>query len=518
MKKLKSVTQSGDRHPLEDIKSDFITVASHQLRTPIAAIRWALDSLLGEKLGVLNSQQRDVVNEAYESNKFMVKVVNDLLRVSRLEEKGVQIHPKHFSLFRLTQEILGEFTDYARASNCGVEVRADGGQPTVYADPDHTKIILGVLIDNAIRYSKAKSAVRITIRPSRGFTILSVTDRGIGIPADQHDQVFSKFFRGKNAIKLQSNGLGLGLYAARRLLQAMGGDISFTSTEGKGSVFQVRFPTRVSQVPQVGATATVGTQTGIAEALKKEREFVNITVHELKAPLGVSKWSLEMLKSGNAGKLTTEQTELVDQVYRGNERLLVLVRDLLNLAKLQEGRFSIEPKKCQLALIVNDVVDGFRNEASGRGIVIVWRKPKGALPAVIADPNRIAQVVTNLLSNALKYTPTKGTVTVVIEKRTPAEMKGLNRRIATAQIINWQNAKGYFVVSVADTGVGIPEVEQQKLFTRFFRSKKAMQTKVEGTGLGLYITKSIVTLHQGDIWFTSRPNKGSTFSFSLPIA
>jgi signal transduction histidine kinase len=252
--------------------------------------------------------------------------------------------------------------------------------------------------------------------------------------------------------------------------------------------------------------------------LKKEREFVSITVHELKAPLGITKWSLEMLQSQKTGSLNQDQLGLINQVYRGNERLLVLVRDLLNLSKLQEGKFEIDPKSVVLESIVSDVIKGFKVQANQKKIDLNWLKPGKPLPKVIADPNRVAQVLTNLVSNAIKYTPDSGKVVVSLVKKFGDELKKLEKKSNTININFFDNPNGYLVLSVEDTGIGISPEDQEKLFTRFFRSKKVLQTQTEGTGLGLYITKSIVNLHQGDIWFTSEVGKGSTFYFSLPIA
>jgi len=136
----------------------------------------------------------------------------------------------------------------------------------------------------------------------------------------------------------------------------------------------------------------------------------------------------------------------------------------------------------------------------------------------MADPNRVAQVVTNLVSNAIKYTPEQGKVFLSLKKYTGPALKKIDKSLSTADITHTENKKGYLVLAVKDTGIGISEEDQKKLFTRFFRSKKVLKTEAEGTGLGLYITKSIINLHGGDIWFTSQLGKGSVFYFSLPLA
>ena len=168
--------------------------------------------------------------------------------------------------------------------------------------------------------------------------------------------------------------------------------------------------------------------------------------------------------------------------------------------------------------IINDVIDGFRAEAERKKILIQWQKSKKTLAKVLADPARVAQVVTNLVSNAIKYTPTNGKIVIAIEPKSGWELKNIGQKLTTANIIYTGNKKGYLALAVKDTGIGISPEDQQKLFTRFFRSKRVLKSEAEGTGLGLYITKSIVNLHRGDIWFTSQLGKGSTFYLTLPIA
>ncbi|MFA6254634.1 MAG: HAMP domain-containing sensor histidine kinase [Patescibacteria group bacterium] len=505
---------AADKLKLEDIKSDFITVASHQLRTPISAIRWSLDTLLSGQVGNLLEKQREIIREAYQNNNFMVKVVGDLLRVSRLEEKGLDLMPKFIDLKKIIKNLIAKHKNFAQASNCTIDFDAEPHLPKVYVDPLYLEPVLNALIDNAIRYTKQKGRVKIGLKKSKKYVLIKIKDNGIGIPENQKHLVFSKFFRGLNAIKTQTEGLGLNLYLAKKVIEASGGKIGFISQENKMTIFFIYLPTFKASPIEMTKRETEKPE----DILRKEREFVSITVHELKAPLGTTKWSLEMLKSQRPGKLNGEQIELINQIYRGNERLLVLVRDLLNLAKLQEGKFEVEPKMIILEEVVSDVINGFKAQAKEKKIKIQWPSKKTNLPKIIADPNRIAQVITNLLSNAIKYTPRGGKVSINLDQKTGKKLKKISNTLVSSQINFIDNKKGYLILAVKDTGIGISPEEQNKLFTRFFRSKKVLSSESEGTGLGLYITKSIINLHQGDIWFTSKLGKGSTFYISLPIA
>src|SRR3989344_1044056 len=510
-----------DSKKSEEIKNDFITIASHQLRTPIAGIRWSLDTLLSKKTGVISEKQREVIKSAYESNNYLVKAVNDLLRAARLEEKGVILAPKLTDIGPIVKNIVKQNYIFARAANCRINLKSSPGQTKAYVDPLQIKLVIESLIDNAVRYIREKGKIEISLKTVKDFLILTVKDNGIGIPLSEQPRVFSRFFRASNAIKTQTEGLGLDLYINKKIIDASGGRFNFTSTQGRGTTFYVYLPLNsevATKNKNQEANLSPESELATAKTIKKEREFVAITVHELKAPLGATKWSLEMLKSGKTGQLSSDQLELVDQIYRGNERLLVLVRDLLDLSKLQEGEFDVAPKPLELKTIINDVATAFKAEAKRKNLEINLPVFNSQMPKVLGDQNRVAQVVTNLLSNAVKYTPEKGRVTIMIKKISGSELKNLTGKISTAEINYTENKKGYLVISVQDTGAGISAEEQSKLFPRFFRGKNVLKSKTEGTGLGLYITKTIVNLHQGDIWFVSQLGKGSTFSFSLPIA
>lgn len=502
---------------LEDIKSDFITIASHQLRTPISAIRWSLDLLLSGRAGTLTDKQREIANEAYQNNKFMIKVVNDLLRVSRIEEKGINLIPEFIDLNPIITEIIKQYDDLASAFNCTITFNPSKiNSPKVYVDPIQIKPVIETLIDNAVRYTRVRGKITITLKKIKDEIVLTITDNGIGIPEKEKGLVFSKFYRGSNAIKAQTEGLGLDLYVIKKIITASRGRIEFKSKENQGTSFKLYLPS--IKLPVEVVKIDKAEEVEAARALKKEREFVSITVHELKAPLGITKWSLEMLQGQKPGKLNDDQLELIDQVYRGNERLLVLVRDLLNLSKLQEGKFEIDIRQINFSNIVTDVVKSFQAQAENKNLKLVWHQAKASLPKVNADQARVAQVVTNLISNAVKYTPSGGKVEIKLEKKTGQQLKNLSKKFKTINIQHADNKPGYLIMSVKDTGIGISTKDQTKLFTRFFRSKQVLKSEAEGTGLGLYITKSIVNLHQGDIWFTSKLGKGSMFYFSLPIS
>jgi len=615
----------------EGVRADFATVASHQLRTPIAIIRWALDMVLTGRSGRLTIKQREYLDRAYQQNVFMARIVGDLLRISRIEEGGIIIVGAPFNLAGTVRSVVREEMVLAKASNCAISVLAPRRPARVVGDEIKIKQAIQVLVDNAIRYSKREGRVEVRLRAKQNQWELAVRDHGIGIPVSQQKHIFTKFFRAENAIHSQTEGLGIELYIAKSYLEAMGGRLSFTSSVRRGTTFTISLPRRrLKGSPLGGRKPTpwsvtdemlrlsqhliepvvmldpafrvvgfnesakvllrmneeyVGRYLGdvvaspdlrnllkqrlfseetlmtplrlpgddrltpfrllllplrkqdviigwtfvvqeaymrhradvdAVERIRREREFVSLTVHELNGPLSANKWSLEMLRHKSLGKLSHDQRQLMDQIYRNNERQLVLVRDMLNVAKLQQGRFQVNLQPVNLSIVMRDVLRSFHAAARTKNIRLQWTGGKRH-PKVRADAGRIAQVLTNLISNAVKYTPTNGRVTVGLRYLRGPALVRMGKQLK-ANISNADAPRGYVVCSVRDTGIGIPPQQLRKVFTIFFRSQEALKAKIAGTGMGLFIAKAIIELHKGDIWYQSKFHKGSVFCFSLPVA
>ena len=220
-------------------------------------------------------------------------------------------------------------------------------------------------------------------------------------------------------------------------------------------------------------------------------DFVATVSHELRTPLTSMMGFLEMLREGEAGPLTDEQKRFLAIVYRSSERLQRLVGDLLFVARLDASGLQLHFAPVRLDEIAREVVESSAALARSREIELDFEVT--GVPPVLGDQERLVQLVGNLLSNALKFTPAGGTVTV----RVFAEGDGA-------------------VLEVADTGIGIPADEQDRLFQRFFRSSTATQQAIPGTGLGLVISRAIAEAHGGTIDVTSQVGAGTRFRVELP--
>ena len=212
-----------------------------------------------------------------------------------------------------------------------------------------------------------------------------------------------------------------------------------------------------------------------------------------------------MLIDGDAGKLNTKQKEYLNEVYTGNQRMVALVNALLNVSRLEMGTFTVEPEPTDIIEISKTVIKEMLPMIKKKEI-IVKENYASVLPKINIDPKFIRVVFQNLISNAIKYTPEKGIVKIIIELRKKDEaIDG-----ATALFDS-------LFISVTDKGYGIPKNQQDKIFSKLFRADNVRERDTEGTGLGLYIVKSIIEHSDGKIWFKSKENKGSTFFVLLPL-
>lgn len=236
---------------------------------------------------------------------------------------------------------------------------------------------------------------------------------------------------------------------------------------------------------------------------RAKTEFVSLASHELRAPLSAIRWYVEMLLSGDAGKLTKEQNQYLTEIYDSNQRMVTLVNALLSVSKIDLGTFAIEPEPTDITKIPDIAMKDLTAKIQEKKLKVVKRYEKN-LPVINADPRLVLVVFQNFFSNALKYTPPGGTITVEIKK-------------SMADIL----------IKFSDTGYGIPKEEQRNIFTKLFRAGNIKKVEAQGTGLGLYIVKAIAEHSGGKIWFespssvkvpgVSKKYPGTTFYFTIPL-
>ncbi len=227
---------------------------------------------------------------------------------------------------------------------------------------------------------------------------------------------------------------------------------------------------------------------------RMKSEFVSLVSHELRTPLTSISGYVEMLLDGDAGELQEEQADFLGIVKRNTDRLTALINDLLNVSRIESGRIELKRIPLDLGQIIRNVAQSHRPSIEEKGQTLSLDLPAD-LPAVVGDMDRLTQVMVNLLSNACKYTPAGGSITIAAT-REPGQLR----------------------IQVTDTGIGLSQDEQSRLFTKFYRADNPTTREVGGTGLGLWITRSLVELHGGTVEVRSAPGEGSTFTVMLPVA
>jgi len=227
---------------------------------------------------------------------------------------------------------------------------------------------------------------------------------------------------------------------------------------------------------------------------REEIGSTSTAIHQLRTPLTSIKWVLGMLGKETAGPLNEEQKDLISKAMENVDYMSSLIGDILQTYQIEDDKMLLTLKEENIESLIEEQIKELEILAKSKNIEIIFNKLGDKCPLIKLDQNKIKLVINNLLSNAIKYSLKDNQIEIKTEIE-DFEMK----------------------VSITDFGIGIPDEEQENIFTKFFRAQNAIHTQSEGTGLGLFISKNIVEAHGGEIWFDSHKDKGSTFYFTIPI-
>lgn len=231
----------------------------------------------------------------------------------------------------------------------------------------------------------------------------------------------------------------------------------------------------------------------LKELDRQKDEFISMASHQLRTPLTSIKGYISMLEDGDAGPLNSSQREYLEYAFSGSTRMVNLINDLLNVSRMQAGKFLIDKETADIEFIVREEVQNLQAHANTKNINLRYIPPKKKIPEFPLDINKTRQVIMNFIDNAIYYTP-KGSIDV--------SLKLLNEEVE---------------LRVKDTGIGVPKQAQKRLFSKFYRAPNAMTLRPDGTGLGLYLARRVIEDQNGTIIFESEEGKGSTFGFRLPL-
>jgi len=225
------------------MKSEFVTVAAHQLRTPTSGIKWSLQMLLDGDIGPLSKEQKDVIGKACETNDKVIHLINDLLNVARIEEGKYLNNISLVSFGDIVQTAMSGYKEEIKKRGLRLEIIDPGNLPKVMIDSDKMQIAISNLLDNAVRYTPRGGKITVAIeKRDEEWLEVRIQDTGAGIPKNQQNKVFAKFFRGDNIMKIETEGTGLGLFIAKNIIEAHGGKIWFESEINKGTTFYLTIP------------------------------------------------------------------------------------------------------------------------------------------------------------------------------------------------------------------------------------------------------------------------------------
>lgn len=235
-------TKNRQLQRLDEVKDEFLSIASHQLRTPLTSIKGYVDMLLEGDFGEVSGRQREVLDDIFTSSERMVQLINDFLNVSRIQTGKFALERRPTDLEELIEKEIKLMSASLEQRNLKIDWQCDEMMPLLNVDTDKIRQVVVNMIDNAVYYSRPNSTIKVKLDKEFDNLIFTVTDTGIGVPAKDQANLFGKFFRASNARKRRPDGTGVGLYLAKKIIDTHGGEIIFKSVEGEGSTFGFKLP------------------------------------------------------------------------------------------------------------------------------------------------------------------------------------------------------------------------------------------------------------------------------------
>ena len=257
---------------------------------------------------------------------------------------------------------------------------------------------------------------------------------------------------------------------------------------------------------------------------KLKEEFQAIATHEINTPIAATEGYLSMVLEGKTGKISEKSKEFVEQAFQGTKRTHLLIKNLISAAEMEHGKININKLPSSIERIISEAVYELKPKAAQKNLKLIYNKSSDNIPKINIDPVLIKEAVLNLITNAIKFTRV-GKITISVDQiaKEQNNQRTLRLRSGQAKTPNVQSrtlhkSKSYIVIIIEDTGVGMDKKHIPHIFDKFYQIDTSYTREYEGTGLGLYVVKSIIDLHKGTIKVQSKPNVGSKFEIWLPIA
>ena len=376
-----------------------------------------------------------------------------------------------------------------KSSQAFFYIYTSGDQYHITAGTNNHTELPNSAVDDIRRYSVSKPGIIVAM-------ILDDDDAIKQILADHKIEIVLPLIQDKMTIGFLCLGENMGSNYTDR-------DVSVLNTISNGLIIAIQNALAVQEIQDFNvtlrqriaeATQELRVKNAMLKKLDKAKdEFVSMASHQLRTPLTSVKGYISMVIDGDAGKITDQQKLLLDEAFTSSEKMVNLVNDFLNVSRIQTGKFTLEKTPVDLAKLVDEEVNGLVQSATKRQIKLDYQAPS-SVPDLNVDAGKIRQVVMNYIDNAIYYSNPDSTIKIELA-------------------VDGDEV----VLTVKDTGIGVPVSEQAGLFTKFYRASNAKKQRPDGTGVGLYLAKKIITAHDGKIVFSTIEGKGSTFGFRLPI-
>ncbi|MDE2021777.1 MAG: PAS domain S-box protein [Patescibacteria group bacterium] len=426
-----------------------------------------------------------------EEDEFTELFVGLHLMTEDLQEAETQRKREQEEKIEAVRKIEEERRKLAEEYSKQLEKQVEEKTQEIVQAKTHTETIIENLSDGLIEYDNE-------------FTLLRVNRAAEALLGVERAEVVGKKIAPEDGTKAHLSSLVSILYPTPQ------STVRGTSNVALGSIVEthevrIQYPLeRELQIITIPIVAQAGKPQGLMKLIRditreknisrSKNEFISIAAHQLRTPLSAIKWTLDIILNGDEGPLTNSQRELLHNSYETNEKMVQLVNDLLNVARIEEGRFGYVFKECDIMTAVQNAIDFVRVTAQGKGVTVNVETPGGAPPPFVFDISKVTLALQNLVDNAVKYTPRGGRVTVNVSVGND-ELK----------------------INIQDTGIGIPKNQISMLFRKFFRADNALRIQTSGSGMGLYLAKNIAVRHGGSLTVESKEGIGSTFSFTLPL-
>ncbi len=384
-------------------------------------------------------------------------------RTKEIEEKAEQLEEKAEEMKKTQTALLNLAEDTDKASK------------DAEREKEKTMAIIKNFVDGVLFFNKEKKLILANSKIKEMF------------------DVEVKEIRGKRVEELNS------FSSMEDLIKLIGKDIREVFREEispqEGVFLEVTTIPVKKEEEEIGTLVNIHDITREKSIEKIKSEFVSVAAHQLRTPLAGIKWTLQtILEEEEDAGIPEEIMQFIRKAYESNDRMVNLVNDLLNVTRIEEGRYVYEPEELEFMDVVNPVIEAYTEHIKNKNLEFEVKKTEKELPKVKVDKEKIGIVAQNFLDNAMKYT-NEGKITLSID---------------------YDKEKGNISYSVTDTGVGIPEDQQKRMFNKFFRAANVQRMDTEGSGLGLFIAKNIIEAHGGEVGFHSKPGEGSTFYFLVP--